>query len=378
MMKPVTMESRSTLVAAGGLLAGLFLMGATCGETLEIASFMANDWLAITCQNNSKTYCASGQVLSAALAVRLQEQRTGVAAPIRWPVVAVPQAPTGSGYPEGSGYPQGTGYPEGSGYPQGTGYPQGSGYPQGTGSPQGSGYPQGTGYPEGGPNPMTPPTVPEAPVEWGSYQANGDPGRAPYAGAPGVSGNGDDMWAGYRGGFDGLGVDEAVVGERGGDIADGATVASDDRVRVAFRVRSPSFVYLFAIDTWGTVSPLFPAVGATNGNPVSPDQTIVVPTDSGSLELGSGPGVAHVYLVVSKEPRDDLERARASFLTRPRSVATQRALVGEPTVIGLGAVTTRDLPPPLTLGADRSVTPRRYQTSQPGEELLVTRWFRLE
>ncbi len=57
------------------LAAGVALSGATCGDALEVASLVANDWLEVTCQNNPKDYCESARTLSLSLSQRLREQR---------------------------------------------------------------------------------------------------------------------------------------------------------------------------------------------------------------------------------------------------------------------------------------------------------------
>lgn len=317
----------------------LALIGATCGQAVEVASLVASDWLAVTCENNPQSYCDSARVLTLSLAARLREERTLSLQGGPRPLTALVDP---------SQLPQRQRPPE----------------------PDPGFQAESSLEPDAPEAAAVVPAGQDPPQEEDLFVATAPPSQEAFE-APSDQ---DESEVSTRGGV--TGIDVAVFDESGREVDDGAAVRGGDPVRIAFRPFGRSFVYVFFVDAVGTVTALFPPIGAAEGNPVAPDRTVVVSEPAAGLERHADHGIVHVYVALSDAPRDDLEKARGAFVMRPRSALANPMGVDEPTVIGQSQVRAREVPPALPIGSGIEVTPRRHRAEGVRQDLVITRWFR--
>ncbi len=110
------------------------------------------------------------------------------------------------------------------------------------------------------------------------------------------------------------------VGERAVPIEDGGVLHDGiddevpaDQLRVAFRPRADSFVYVVAVDAAGRVQPLHPSVFPPEGPPTKAGTEVMLPSADGWYGLDEYSGIQHVYFVAASERNADLEERLAWF-----------------------------------------------------------------
>ena len=260
------------------------------------------------------------------------------------------------GYPQQSAYPQQPGYPQQQPvYPQQPGYPQQQqAYPQQQPYPvQQGAYPPPPGYPQQ--QYVYPRSVPQEPVAVDvalMRQANTAQGRS-------------------------------VVPMNDGEVLrdNPANPQAGDKFKLILRTNCACFVYVVAIDGSGWGQGIFPTKSAQAVNPVAADREYAFPEGANWFALDEVKGVETFYIVVSPNPRPDLEEsiARVAGNERPKTRAVQR--VETPAVIPSGFARTQSGHATVVRsegGQSAKVTPLTYVAAQPGADVTVTRWFKHE
>jgi hypothetical protein len=90
-------------------------------------------------------------------------------------------------------------------------------------------------------------------------------------------------------------------------VADGASVAGGDQIRLAFSPGSDGFAYVVARDTQGGISVLCPGVTLRGASRVRAGAVYQVPGDGRWLNVDPRAGLAAIYLFGGHEPLENLE-----------------------------------------------------------------------
>jgi hypothetical protein len=195
-----------------------------------------------------------------------------------------------------------------------------------------------------------------------------------------------------------LAADVALLRVRGAEppaaLRDGDTLhdgrdgkAPAEGLRVLVRPSRDAYVYVVAIDAVARVQPVFPSAFEKPSEPVAGGRTLLLPSATTAYGLDEYRGVQHVFVYVSDTPNDALEAQLARFSRDPAPPppAGEIYVVSEPTRIeseGETAVSARGLTnvrptAPVEIesaGSSLSIQAERA-VAEPGESLVVTRWF---
>ncbi len=190
-------------------------------------------------------------------------------------------------------------------------------------------------------------------------------------------------------------MDVTILAQRAGtnrlvEIEDGDTLvdggddpASGDLLKVQFRTNCDCFVYVIGVDATGYVAQIYPDPEENHRNPVRSGTSYLVPAGREDWwALDAFKGIEQVYFVASYVQRDDIEATLGSLAGMPRNVdpATYRP-VAQPAVVpatrGLVKVKARPVQVPSG-NSTVEITPTTFSSQQPGNEVVVTRWFRHE
>lgn len=167
--------------------------------------------------------------------------------------------------------------------------------------------------------------------------------------------------------------------EDGATLHDGGDNPTDgDLLKLRFRANCACHVYVVGVDATGYVARIYPDPEEDHRNPVTPGVHYLVPAgDSDWWAMDAFKGVEHVFFVASYLPRPDIARLLDVLGDSPRDVdpgsfqpVNAAAIV--PATRGLVKVSTS----PATSAEPRAAAEAAVFTSeQPGNELVVTRWF---
>jgi hypothetical protein len=169
--------------------------------------------------------------------------------------------------------------------------------------------------------------------------------------------------------------------EDGAVLRDGRGVPeAGDRFRIAFRANRECFVYILGVDATGWVTPIFPSPHSRHSNPVEMDGEHQLPDPAFAYSLNTHRGIEHVYFIASEEERPDIESLVEAFegQTQPPPAGDDR--VSETAVVTRGfdrESSGLEMLIETALGSQK-VTPAAFLSSEAGNDLVITRWFRHE
>ncbi len=166
----------------------------------------------------------------------------------------------------------------------------------------------------------------------------------------------------------------------GAPLLDGfGRVGDGDGLKLSLQTDRPCTLYVLLVDATGRPSTLFPnAAWSTVGNPVRPGRPYRLPQGNVLFPLSEHRGTETLYIIASPEPWLELESLLAELDAAPWEPRTPTAAVERAARITRGLADTapslaRAVSAPA--GTLSDVTSVRY-TAEPGERLVVTRWFR--
>jgi hypothetical protein len=169
-----------------------------------------------------------------------------------------------------------------------------------------------------------------------------------------------------------------IMARRGGTkltsaLADGARLTSADTYHIEVDACTSGFLYVFQVDTRGTLNVLHPTLDgspySTGSNPVGAPTLVRVPPDA-ELKLDDSVGVDHVFCVLSGRRWIQLERALVEADAR---AASPGAVVDSPFPVrtrGVGGLVPADVAASAATNED---TLKRYQGGL--GFIVVGRWF---
>jgi hypothetical protein len=169
--------------------------------------------------------------------------------------------------------------------------------------------------------------------------------------------------------------------EDGAHLRDGrGDPQAGDRFRIAFRSSENAFVYILGVDATGWVMPLFPSVHSRHVNPVEKGREHQLPDPAYAYSLNTYRGVEHVYFIASEAARPDIESLLEAFAGKEQPPPAGNDRVSETAVVSRGfeeVALGLDILVETTFGS-QAVTPAAFLSSEAGNDLVITRWFRHE
>jgi hypothetical protein len=153
-----------------------------------------------------------------------------------------------------------------------------------------------------------------------------------------------------------------------------------DRFRIVFRPGQECFVYILGVDATGWVTPIFPGPHSRHANPVPKDLECLLPDPAYAYSLNTYRGIEHVYFIASAAARPDLESLLTAFSGEEQPPPAAEDRVSETAVVSRGIDKTNlgvDILVETALGSQK-VTPTAFLSSEAGNDLVITRWFRHE
>jgi hypothetical protein len=154
-----------------------------------------------------------------------------------------------------------------------------------------------------------------------------------------------------------------------------------DKFRIVFRPTSHSYVYVIAVDGSGWAQGLFPSPHSSFSNPVFQDRLYVLPEGNNWYALDQFRGIETIYFVASYRQRPDIEETLKAIAGRERPTSAVPQQVTEPPVIprGFGSIAPGQTTAISSRSGDtRPVSLTAFYSTQPTEDLRITRWFRHE
>jgi hypothetical protein len=119
-------------------------------------------------------------------------------------------------------------------------------------------------------------------------------------------------------------VREAPGGYQPETVWDGDTMTYRDNYKVVFQSNIPCYLYIAQVDSTGKVDPIFPSGYASGGNPVQPYTSYSVPGGTEWFYLDNNVGVETIYVMASRQRRNDLEEILGQFEYRNQSLVQQQ------------------------------------------------------
>ena len=167
-----------------------------------------------------------------------------------------------------------------------------------------------------------------------------------------------------------------------GDILlDGrGNLQAGDKFRVMFRANTDCYVYVIAVDGSAWAQGLFPSASSPFANPVKAGQQHVLPEGTNWFSLDQYKGIETVFVVASRERRQDIEQILTTITGRERHPAEKPQAVSEPAIIPNGYSGARPGSSPFAFQTSQhqqqELLPTTYFVKTAGEDLRITRWFR--
>jgi hypothetical protein len=153
-----------------------------------------------------------------------------------------------------------------------------------------------------------------------------------------------------------------------------------DKFRVMFRANTDCYVYVIAVDGSAWAQGLFPSASNPFANPVKAGQQHILPEGTNWFSLDQYKGIETVFVVASRERRQDLEDILTTITGRERNPAEKPHAVSEPAIIPNGYSGARPgsspFAFPISQHQEQELLPTTYFVKTAGEDLRITRWFR--
>ena len=123
--------------------------------------------------------------------------------------------------------------------------------------------------------------------------------------------------------------DSSVTIDDGDILYDMDGAESGDKFKVNFSTDCKCYVYIVGIDTTGFVATIFPDEESNAFNPAVPDKQYELPAGNTWWGLDTNRGVETIYLIISREQRDDIDALLLSLSEMP---ATESRSADGPTI----------------------------------------------
>jgi hypothetical protein len=107
-------------------------------------------------------------------------------------------------------------------------------------------------------------------------------------------------------------------------VADGETLTQQDNYKVMFQCNLPCYVYIAQMDSTGKLNPIFPSEYASGTNPVRASASYSVPEGKEWFYLDQNVGVETIYVMASRERRNDLEDILGHFESSNQTLVPQQ------------------------------------------------------
>lgn len=153
-----------------------------------------------------------------------------------------------------------------------------------------------------------------------------------------------------------------------------------DKIRIEVRSDCGCYLYVFGIDATGWVTAIHPEAGGVAA-PLVPQRTMRFPRGDAWWGLDTYRGVEHLYFVLSRTPRPELEARLAALPdTRPAapSFAGYTPVSAQLPIASRGLVKVQTDPAAPSLPPGAAPAGDRFTTTMADADLVVTRWFRHE
>lgn len=165
----------------------------------------------------------------------------------------------------------------------------------------------------------------------------------------------------------------AITNDGARTIEDGATLHTDDRLRILLKAPEAACVYVVNVDGAGTVHPLRPG---QNGDPaVAANSQLELPSHGQGFTLNDVTGTEHLYFIATRRRSAELEAALAPFFAETRGRTRDVRAVSQPAVVP-GGVDRVERAAVTSRGLDDVVDWHTYLKR--AGDLVITRHFRHE
>jgi hypothetical protein len=165
--------------------------------------------------------------------------------------------------------------------------------------------------------------------------------------------------------------------------------ADGDRFQIYLSPSSDVHVYIYLIDGTGWIQRLYPDDGSSHVNPVRSGSELILPRSDLYFGLDEYPGVHEIFVLISPNPRNDVETALAAYplsRSRPASAIRSRGRsVYEPVTIATAlsrGVTVVEAGKPAVVasavGQQTEITPTRVEFGTRDDERAFSVWFTSE
>lgn len=172
-------------------------------------------------------------------------------------------------------------------------------------------------------------------------------------------------------------------------IADGDTLrdgvgrdTDGDNLKIQVRPGAACFLYVISVDSTGWAQPLFPGGLSRGRNPVAAQQTVTFPDGNEWLYLDEYRGIETVYVLASRDRRDDIEAILDDLSLLERDPPSEPESVEEPPIVTRGFGGTRPSSTPAQVvgsdGTRHQLAVQSFLGTGGASGLVVTRWFRHE
>lgn len=167
--------------------------------------------------------------------------------------------------------------------------------------------------------------------------------------------------------------------EDGDTLKDGGShPAQGDLLKLQFLANCACYVYIVGVDATGYVARIYPDPEEGHSNPVIPGTRYLIPAGREDWwAMDSFTGVEQVFFVASYVPRPDIENVLDELGGAERNVdpdSYRPVNVAAVVPATRGLVKVKADPVPVAGGA-ATITPSVFTSAEPGNELVITRWF---
>ena len=161
----------------------------------------------------------------------------------------------------------------------------------------------------------------------------------------------------------------------------GSNPAAGDKIKLEVEANCTCFLYVIGIDATGWVTQIRPEPREAI-TPLTADRAYLLPDGNEWWGLDNYKGVEHLYFVLSRGRRPDLEAALLQLPTeRPNPPATYQPVSDPALVATRGLVKVKSEAPvriPGSQGMAQTVSADAFSSELAGADLVITRWFRHE
>ncbi len=113
------------------------------------------------------------------------------------------------------------------------------------------------------------------------------------------------------------------------EVTPGTVFHSGDHIRLSFLANEPGYFYVIQQGSSGTWSPIYPhANSAADAAKIEAGKLQIVPSGTKSFQFDQTPGDEKLFVILSRTPIADIDRAIHNLRNGPKNTATQTESVG--------------------------------------------------